>query len=362
MNRLNNLDGLRGIFSLMVVLYHYSEKILPEFIYNNFLIRSSDLFVDFFFVLSGFVICLNYKNFNHPKQLKVFISKRFFRLYPLLFYTVSVFLFFEIIGSYFFSELINNSNSVQENINNTLESLTFMNSTPILGTSMGMNYPSWSISSEMISYLTFGLIMILPKNKNRILLNVIVVLISIIILFSLGGGINSFLGDYGFIRGLISFFLGVLVSEIYLTTKIIFRNYLEIISVLIIVISLYTIHNQLLVKEASIVLIPLIFSFSILVFSKTNGNISKILQSNLFQFFGKISYSIYLNHGLLIIFIPKIIFNFLGAQNNLQNQLMAFLISILFLITYSYFTYKFVEIKIGGYLKNKVLESNIINK
>ena len=58
--RIKKLDGLRGVFSLMVLFFHYRENMLPEMIYNNFLIRESYLFVDFFFVLSGYVIALNY--------------------------------------------------------------------------------------------------------------------------------------------------------------------------------------------------------------------------------------------------------------------------------------------------------------
>ncbi len=46
--RINKLDGLRGIFSLMVVLFHYRSEYIPDFIHNNFIIRQSGYFVDFF--------------------------------------------------------------------------------------------------------------------------------------------------------------------------------------------------------------------------------------------------------------------------------------------------------------------------
>ncbi|MBS1732124.1 MAG: acyltransferase, partial [Bacteroidetes bacterium] len=57
-NRLDQLDGLRGLFCLMVILTHFPFKdSLPV---SNFIVRQGYLFVDFFFVLSGFVIAFNY--------------------------------------------------------------------------------------------------------------------------------------------------------------------------------------------------------------------------------------------------------------------------------------------------------------
>ncbi|WP_366788678.1 acyltransferase family protein [uncultured Flavobacterium sp.] len=60
--RLLQLDGLRGLFSLIVVIYHfpYENEFSEISITSNFLVRQGDLFVDFFFVLSGFVISLKY--------------------------------------------------------------------------------------------------------------------------------------------------------------------------------------------------------------------------------------------------------------------------------------------------------------
>src|SRR5215467_5563526 len=88
--RFEVLDSWRGICAMMVVLYH-----VPEFFFFSDLavIRSGWLFVDFFFVLSGFVITYAYgselANFRDAGQ---FIMKRFFRLYPLHFCTFAAFL------------------------------------------------------------------------------------------------------------------------------------------------------------------------------------------------------------------------------------------------------------------------------
>ena len=78
--RITKLDGLRGICSLMVVFYHYGETLIPDFIFNNFIIRQSWSFVDFFFVLSGFVIVYNYKNLCNVHDFWLYLKKRFIRL------------------------------------------------------------------------------------------------------------------------------------------------------------------------------------------------------------------------------------------------------------------------------------------
>ena len=155
--RIKKLDGLRGICSLMLVIYHYSQDFLPNYIYNFFIIRQSHTFVDFFFVLIGFVIAHNYNSLENFKDLWTYLKKRFIRLYPLLLHGQHLLLVAMIISNNFLTKYIDEGSSLMEQIFTALDSLTFLNSTPLLGDSLGMNHPSWSISAEMISYIIFGL-------------------------------------------------------------------------------------------------------------------------------------------------------------------------------------------------------------
>jgi peptidoglycan/LPS O-acetylase OafA/YrhL len=41
------------------------------------------------------------------------------------------------------------------------DTLTFMGSSTVFGAWISNNYPSWSISAEMISYVVFGLVLLL---------------------------------------------------------------------------------------------------------------------------------------------------------------------------------------------------------
>lgn len=84
MKRIKELDSLRGIAALMVVLYHYTfrfhEKYSYSFLYDVFNFEYGHLGVELFFMISGFVIYMSIKNINSPLD---FLKKRFYRLYPL---------------------------------------------------------------------------------------------------------------------------------------------------------------------------------------------------------------------------------------------------------------------------------------
>lgn len=75
-NRFALLDGLRGLAAIAVVLYHVDHKYVP----------GGHLAVDFFFVLSGFVMGLNYHARLAGGELGFFrfTALRLARLYPML--------------------------------------------------------------------------------------------------------------------------------------------------------------------------------------------------------------------------------------------------------------------------------------
>src|SRR2546425_4022874 len=87
--RITELDSLRGGAALAVVLWHYKAhfgaaplyQVLAPFYLGGF------LFVDFFFVLSGFVLAKTY--WTESRRFLIFqnVAERIARLYPLHFVT-----------------------------------------------------------------------------------------------------------------------------------------------------------------------------------------------------------------------------------------------------------------------------------
>lgn len=360
--RIYKLDGLRGVFSVMIVLYHYLNY-MPEYLRGHFFIRESYVFVDFFFVLSGFVISYNYHQLSDAKGFSVYIKKRLIRLYPLLFYTTTVYLCYLLfvnvgIKQYFpgLNHLISSTDAanIPSMLFKYMDTLFMTNATPLLGSTRGINDPSWSISAEMISYLVFGLISLTSIHKKRIWWLVTVTVLGI--LFCVYHGFYFYMEDFGFVRGLIAFNIGYLVWFCSRRPQYI-PNYTEWIVPIFIVVILYYLH-QLSGESQQIfglITIPGFFGLSIWLLINTDGFLSRLLSTAPFIFLGKISYSLYLNHMLLVLTLPKLIFRGLGLEPTDLNKLGILILVIIICLVYSAITYEFIEKRLGSYLRKKWL-------
>src|SRR5512141_2294033 len=92
-NHFQALDGWRGLCACLVALFHF-HGYSP--VYSWDVIRNSYLFVDFFFVLSGFVIAWNYSSrLGSAVEVKQFLVLRVGRLYPLHIFMLFLFLAWE---------------------------------------------------------------------------------------------------------------------------------------------------------------------------------------------------------------------------------------------------------------------------
>lgn len=78
----NLLDGLRGVAALTVVCFHLFEAYATSHIDQR--INHGYLAVDFFFILSGFVIGYAYDDRWKTMTIKEFIKRRFIRLHPMV--------------------------------------------------------------------------------------------------------------------------------------------------------------------------------------------------------------------------------------------------------------------------------------
>ncbi|MCB0279517.1 MAG: acyltransferase [Calditrichaeota bacterium] len=357
--RIKKLDGLRGIFSLMVVLYHYNSEYDAFNITTNFFVSWSNLFVDFFFVLSGLVISLNYYDkIIDLAAFKEYLIKRFIRLYPLLLFTVLTFFVFKIVGNYFFNRMLQEGVTKFSNlILSTFDPLLFTNSTPLLGSGSGMNTPTWSISSEMISYIVFGIIAV--SSRNRTLLSIVLFILCIFFLVNTNQFI--YVGDYGFIRGLAGFISGFFVY-IFSKKNLKLNNGVELLLPIGLVLLFYTIEQNTTYRQLYLIAtIPSFFSLILLVLLKTNGLLSKLLMSKICQFLGKISYSIYLTHFLILKIMPLFFFKFLKINQTTLNCFVVFILTIVFVVCYSTATYFLIEVKGKYYLRRKIISYGLLS-
>lgn len=80
--RYEALDGLRGVAALMVVAFHCFEAYTP--IIGTQIVNHGYLAVDFFFVLSGFVVSYAYDDRWDRMTLRDFAARRLIRLHPMV--------------------------------------------------------------------------------------------------------------------------------------------------------------------------------------------------------------------------------------------------------------------------------------
>ncbi|MCE7064443.1 acyltransferase [Dyadobacter sp. CY326] len=347
-DRVEQLDGLRGIFSILVIAHHHNA-FKESIIYNNFFVINSSLFVDFFFVLSGFVIAMNYVGkVKTAKDFGLFMKKRFIRLFPLLFFTEIIFIIANLIGE----------NSPMKNASGlgldyyaytALDTLTFMGSTPVFGSWISNNYPAWSISAEMVSYAVFGLVILfLPKIKYVAF--AIIAFLSGLFIISRGEYLLAY--DYGFVRGMLCFSLGIFTNLV-LSKRTFSLSAFEMPFLLFLIAAMYVVHHW----ELNLwkLVFPFIFAVGIVIFASSRGLVTQLLKSESFQYLGKISYSIYLNHAIILILVNVILFRALKSPVNEGVIAISLVTSISLTILYSHFTYEFIEKRAGKFLK-EILE------
>ena len=102
MSRIINIDALRGVSVLMIVMLHISAlSDIPKSNISSILIQFMSYGVPFFFVISGFVISLTSQNLFNGQTLNNFFIKRALKIIPLYF----LFLFFWLFIFYIFNEI-----------------------------------------------------------------------------------------------------------------------------------------------------------------------------------------------------------------------------------------------------------------
>ena len=81
----------------------------------------------------------------------------------------------------------------------------------------------------------------------------------------------------------------------------------------------------------------------------------KFLENKFFMYLGKISYSIYLWHFLIIHLFDQLIFSFLKIERYFLNELLVFIFSLYLIFFLSKFSFEIIENKFSIFLKKKII-------
>lgn len=211
--RFVTLDGLRGIAALAVITDHVYSPTL------NDLLASRYLAVDFFFVLSGFVIAHVYaERLASGLSFTKFMRARIIRLYPL--YFVGLFLGASLMAGLWAKQWIDASGA---HIAAATGFSLLMLPTPAALSPAPVNIypfdgPAWSLFFELVANAAFALLIL--KLNTRLLIGIMVVAGAGVALIAaqtgnLAGGFNWETFWHGFPRVFYGFFAGVLVYRMH---------------------------------------------------------------------------------------------------------------------------------------------------
>jgi peptidoglycan/LPS O-acetylase OafA/YrhL len=213
--RVSALDGLRGVAALLVVVFHFRHFGpwfgLPWSEGSEFL-HKSYLWVDLFFVLSGFVLAHVYvhsfrRGFPRWQQVRAFWWARFARVYPL--HLAALLLLVGLVAVGFIQPLGHDGRCYD--VRNLAASLGLVH---VWGLTNGLcwNVPSWSIAAEAAAYALFPwlvpLVMGIPRRWGWLVPVACIAGLSALALMAGNGGLNLHY-DLGAVRCLPSFILGI---------------------------------------------------------------------------------------------------------------------------------------------------------
>ncbi len=299
------LDGLRGTAALVVVVYHIFEAFATSHIDQT--INHGYLAVDFFFMLSGFVLSYAYDDRWGKMSIRDFVLRRFVRLHPMvvlgavlggaLFYLqgcpvwdVSV----VTIGSLLIAVLLNA----------LMIPATMQHEVRGLGEMYPLNGPTWSLFFEYLGSLLYAFV--LRKLSTRAL-KVFVTLAAIgLTVFAITGPLGNLVAGWamdvpnvigGSLRVTFALSMGLLLARL-------FRKPIEVrgafwICSLIIVVLLSMPHiggeafgwvNGLYDAICAVLIFP------VLVYMGASARVQGERMGRVYRWLGDISYPLYLVH------------------------------------------------------------------
>lgn len=318
------LDGLRGLAALGVALFHW----LLSF--------AGYLAVDFFLVLSGFILAHRYLHGSDGTGSGRFILARLARLYPMHLFGL---LSYVLVLAWITGQLPRYPDGTLFTL---AQQLTLTHNIGLNQHSLTWNIPSWSISVEFwLNLLFFCCISRQTKSLTLLLMSVA----SLVVIHSQTGHLDTTYQNYfqvlnsGLLRGWASFVLGVLAYRAYRQVSLLElnRGLLSAAEMLAILATLFLVFGLRPSSRPLELFAPFVFSAVVLLFSLQQGLLS-FLAARL-KWLGTISYSIYLNHLVVLMLVDT----YLGSSLGLEHKPLT-PVYLTALLLYSRLTYSCIEL------------------
>ena len=324
------IDGLRTVAIIPVILFHLGYSFVKGGFYG----------VDVFFVISGYLITkiltddIQNGNFSMPR----FWLRRVKRLLPL---ALTVILVTLIIAHFVvYKPFVKN---ISKDIFPALFSYFNFHALYDFGNYWGrkaeqsLYLHTWSLSVEEQFYLLYPFLLYFAyKYFKNFTVPILIITIVSLFLFFFYSKINQDFAFYMLPTRIWELSIGGLIGVI---KKPVIKNenYLPIIGIFFII-------TSYLIRSNILYFLPVIGAALIILFSTPNDIIGKILSTKPFVFIGKISYSLYLWHWVIIVLFKNLQYQFQEINHHLLNGLIILLTFLL-----AYLSYTFIENKTRNY-------------
>jgi len=303
------LDGLRGVAAVMVVAFHLFEAHAKSYLDQN--INHGYLAVDFFFLLSGFVIGYAYDDRWKKMSIGDFFKRRLIRLQPMIVMgTIIGALCFYFQDSGMWPAI--HGVPIWKMLIIMLIGFTLI-PVPISMDIRGweemhpLDGPAWSLFFEYIANILYALF--IRKFSNKVLAILVFLAGCALIHLAItspdgdvvgGWSLNQKQLNIGFTRLVYPFFAGLLLFRISKLTQV--KNAFLWCSLLVItVLAIPRIGGSAhLWMNGLYESLVIIFIFPLIVFLGASGEVTGKYEIRICKFFGDISYPIYITHYALI--------------------------------------------------------------
>ena len=341
----NSLQFCRAIAAMLVVLYHLGIAIASSkyFDFPSFAIpfKFGSSGVEFFFVLSGFIILTAHaKDISKPDKLFIYIKKRVFRIYPIYWIVF--------IGVFLMALLVPN---LRDTLPNDwlviVKSLLLLPQDKALvgGTGAPVIIVAWTLQYEMFFYFIFALLVL-----NKIVFFISIIIIFLSVLFFNDFYVVEFLSQ----PYLLLFLMGMLVSFICFNKKYNFSSpyyYLYGGVFFFVLLAINTIFDVYVLNSNKTIFYGLASSFILLGLVKCELGGELRFNNKYMHLLGDSSYALYLIHYPLISICCKIAI-LIGIKSlGFIGALFAFVFIFIICIFVSILVHLYLEKPIAQYIK-----------
>jgi peptidoglycan/LPS O-acetylase OafA/YrhL len=357
------LDGLRGVASVLVIAFHVLETFTGG---NRFIqiINHGYLAVDFFFLLSGFVVAYAYDDRWKKMTQWDFYKRRLVRLQPLV-------IMGSIIGAALFYFQVSPVFPLVAGTPVWQVLLLMVIGATLIPVPISMdirgwqemhplNGPAWSLFFEYIANILYAVVV---RRFSKLVLSIFVALAGCMLIgYLIFGPQGDLIGGWsidrqqlfiGFTRVLYPFFAGVLLCRVGRLIHI--KNAFWWCSLLIVIfLSIPRIGDEHhLWMNGVYDAVCVLFVFPLIVSMGAGGILHSVRSERICKFLGDISYPLYITHYPLIYVYNAWVFNNkipLGAHSLLIGLLLAITSIII-----AYASLKLFDEPVREWLRKKVL-------